>query len=167
MAAASQKRFLQLIEEYKPIIYKIAAVYALSSEGRQDLVLEIVISLWKAFPAFRQEARVSTWIYRVALNTAISNYRQDRYQRRKVALTSEQVFSLPEHPVTDWSEELDLLYQAIQQLAGLDRAIILLYLDEKSYQDISAITGLSSAAVGMRLKRIKEKLMTLIQSTTR
>ena len=167
MAAAFQESFLQLIEEYKLIIYKIAAVYALSQDGRQDLVQEIVLSLWKAFPSFRREAKVSTWIYRIALNTAISNYRQDHYQRKKVALTHEQVFSLPEHPVADWSEELRLLYQAIQQLAGLDRAIILLYLDEKSYQDISAITGLSTAAVGMRLKRIKEKLTTLIQSPLR
>ncbi len=124
----------------------------------------MTISLWKAYPSFRGEAKVSTWIYRIVLNTAITGYRQDKRHQRKVDLTNEEVLNLPDYPTDDWSLEVHLLYSAIQKLSTIDKAIILLYLEEKSYQEISIIIGIGTAAVGMRIKRIKEKLSILLKT---
>lgn len=152
-----EREFLHLIEKYKAIVYKIANLYAQNAEDRKDLFQEIMLSLWKAYPTFKGNAKVSTWIYRVSLNTAITNYR--KVQKRPVY---EPIFNLPEIKVEEVNhaqvEQLNVLYQAIETLNKIDKAIIFLYLEEKSYQEISQIMGITSANAGMRIKRIKKKL---------
>lgn len=163
--ATVQETFIQLLDEYKAIIYKIAAVYAVTDEGQKDLFQEIVINLWTSYESFRGESKVSTWLYRIALNTAITNYRRNKPYQKQVDLNHQEAVNLPNYTEVDWSEETGLLQKAIQKLTALDKAIILLYLEEKSYQEISAVTGISQPAVGMRIKRIKEKLTLLLKTT--
>lgn len=163
--ATIQETFMQLLDEYKAIIYKIAAVYAVTEESQKDLFQEITINLWTAYGTFRGESKVSTWLYRIALNTAITNYRRNKHYQKQVDLAHQEVMDLPNYTEVDWSEEAGLLQKAIQKLNALDKAVILLYLEEKSYQEISAVTGISQAAVGMRVKRIKEKLTLLLKTT--
>ncbi|WP_428665453.1 RNA polymerase sigma factor [Runella sp.] len=163
--ATVQETFIQLLDEYKAIIYKIAAVYAVTDEGQKDLFQEIVINLWTSYESFRGESKISTWLYRIALNTAITNYRRNKHYQKQVDLTHQEAVNLPNCTEVDWSEETALLQKAIQKLTAFDKAIILLYLEEKSYQEISAVIGISSPAVGMRIKRIKEKLILLLKTT--
>lgn len=153
-----ESNFLHLIEKYKAIVYKIANLYAQNTEDRKDLFQEMMLSLWKAYPNFKGNAKVSTWIYKVSLNTAITNYRKEK--KRPIY---EPIFNLPrevqgEKGNNERVEQINFLYQAIENLNKADKAIIFLYLEEKSYQEISQIMGISSASTGMKIKRIKEKL---------
>ena len=156
--------FLVLLETHKAIIYKISNLYAHTSEDRKDLFQEIVISLWKAYPHFKGRAKISTWIYQVGLNTAITNYR-----REKIKMGYELIFNISQETATyipnDQLEQMNGLYQAIEKLNKIDRAIILLYLEEKSYKEISEIMGITVANAGMRIKRIKEKLAEIFTKT--
>ena len=159
-----EKEFLALLNLHKAIVYKVVHVYAPPGESRRDLFQEIVVSLWKAFPAFRGEAKISTWFYRVALNTAITNYRREK---RSVPLHT--LYSAPIEPFTGSpesdDEEVQLLYGAIGKLTTIDKAIMLLYLEERPYKEISQVLGISQASVGMRIMRAKEKLAALLTKT--
>ncbi len=152
-----ENEFLAVLEAHKAIIYKIANLYAHTAEDRKDLFQEIVISLWKAYPHFKGNAKISTWIYQVGLNTAITNYRREKNKIRYEPIfpfTQETAAYIP----NDLMDQMNGLYQAIEKLDKVDRAIILLYLEEKSYKEISEIMGISVANAGMKIKRIKEKL---------
>lgn len=156
--------FLAVLEVHKAIIYKIANLYAHTSEDRKDLFQEIVIGLWKAYPHFKGTAKISTWIYQVGLNTAITNYR-----REKNKIRYEPIFSLTqetaEYANNDQLDQMNALYLSIEKLDKVDRAIILLYLEEKSYKEISEIMGITVSNAGMKIKRIKEKLAEIFTKT--
>lgn len=153
-----EEEFIRMINKHRGIIYKVCNLYYYKDEDRKDLFQEIVLQLWKSFPSFRGESQQSTWMYRVALNTAITIFRKDRKKR------SEQTISLAELEIPDLKELLEdsdnlvKLKQAIEQLTKVERAIIMLYLDEKSYDEISDIIGISNSNVGVKLNRIKTKL---------
>lgn len=127
----------------------------------------MMLSLWRAYPSFKGNAKISTWIYRVSLNTAITNYRREKKKPKY-----EPIFNLPREVQSEKGnnervEQINSLYQAIENLNKVDKAIILLYLEEKSYQEISQIMGITPANAGMKIKRIKEKLakrVTIIKS---
>jgi len=154
--------FLKMLSEHKLIIYKVTNIYCNTTDEKNDLMQEIVIGCWKAFPYYRHEAKISTWIYKIALNTAITNYRKSR-RRIKVSPLNDQTFNpIAEHLSEDPEEEIRILYLAISKLLPVDKAIILLYLEERTYQEIAEITGISVGNAGMRIKRAKEKLMNLI-----
>ncbi|WAC14406.1 RNA polymerase sigma factor [Dyadobacter pollutisoli] len=152
-----EKIFLQTIKEHQNIIHKISRMYRNTKEDQQDLFQEIVFQLWRAFPGFRQESKVSTWIYRIALNTAIAVYRKSKVN---ISLSDD----LPEHAdlETDISEQEELMYRALRQLNDSEKALISLYLEDYSYQEIADITGISENYVGVRLNRIKEKLKSIL-----
>ena len=159
----SEKEFSRLIYDNQGIIRKVCSIYGRSESEREDLAQEIMIRLWKGLPAFRKESKISTWIYRIALNTAIS---QQRTLRRRIRLES-----LPEEPLPDPTpssageeEQVKALYRGIDRLKPLEKAIILLYLEEKSYQEIAEITGLSKSNVSVKLVRIKAKLEKIVQN---
>ena len=121
-----------------------------------DLYQEVVLNLWKAFPKFRRECKMSTWIYRIALNTCISFMRKEKNIPEIVSLTPAEA-DLSE----EWDETqamLKQMYRLINRLGQLEKSIILLYLEEKSYEEISEITGLTVTNVATKLNRIKEKL---------
>lgn len=158
-----EKDFISILNQNAPILYKVCNLYCEIPEDRADLFQEIVLQLWKAFPNFRKEAKVSTWMYRIALNTAISNFRKKPKGVFKVSL-SDAGFEIPD-PVKHFSENdnITVLYKAIAQLNALEKAMIMLFLEEKSYQEIAEITGLSKTNVGVKLNRIKNKLEVIIK----
>jgi RNA polymerase sigma-70 factor (ECF subfamily) len=143
--------FLEMIRRNEGIIFKVASFYADKEQPIGDLYQEIVLNLWKAYPSFRGESKYSTWIYRIALNTCISFYR-----RNKNVIYVDISSDIPE-PV-DNKEDIQELYRLINRLGKIERALVLLYLDDKSYKEIAEITGLTVTNVATKLSRIKEKL---------
>ncbi|AXE21962.1 RNA polymerase subunit sigma-70 (plasmid) [Runella rosea] len=157
-----EKDFLHLLNIHRGILYKVCNLYLDNVEDRQDLFQEIVLQLWKAFPSFRNESAPSTWMYRVALNTAISNFRKRGKEGKKIELTASEL-QVPDVRYDDEINELAIrLREAIECLNAIEKAIILLYLDERSYTEIAAITGISLSNVGVKINRIKSKLKTII-----
>jgi len=149
-----EQEFLSVIREYERVIYKVCYLYTTPNATLNDLYQEVVLNIWKAFPKFRRECKISTWIYRIALNTCISFIRKEKNIPEIVTLTQE----------ADRSEEddetqtmLQQLYRMINRLGQLEKSIILLYLEEKSYEDISEITGLTVTNVATKLNRQTEK----------
>ena len=159
-----KKEFIELINNNRALIFKVCNLYCRDLENRKDLFQEVVLQLWKSFPGFRNESANSTWIYRVALNTAISNFRKESKKPEKKSLTLTE-FEIPDMPgATDEKENSSALNLAIERLSEIEKAIIMLYLDEKSYEEISEIIGISNSNVGVRLNRIKNKLSKLIKT---
>jgi len=158
-----EKAFVDMLNRHRGIIYKVCNLYCHEADDKQDLFQEITLQLWKAFPAFRQQAQQSTWMYRVALNTAISNFRKES-RRPGLSPLSELDFDIPDdYPPNQKSEQINELMQAIGNLNPIEKAIIMLYLDEKSYDEIAEITGITKNNVGVKLNRIKTKLETLLK----
>lgn len=154
-----QEPFLQLIQTNKGIIYKICNSYCRNKNDREDLAQEIIYQLWKSGKNFDTSFRFSTWMYRVALNTAISFYRKERKASGIIAFTEEQPDIEDKTDGTDEMEErINLLQQFIAQLRELDKALMLLYLEAKTYGEIADILGITETNVATRINRIKEKM---------
>ena len=155
----NKKAFSELVKENQAVIHKITMVYENTWAGREDLFQEICLQLWKAYPGFREESSFSTWMYRVALNTAISDV------RKRKSLFSTEPLRETDHVSWDTPRNDDNtrhLYRAISKLNRIDKAIILLWLEEKSYQEIAAIIGTSTNNISVKLVRIKRKLEEMI-----
>lgn len=151
--------FLNIIEAHKGIIYKVAHAYCYDLENRKDLIQEITIQLWLAFPKYDEHFMITTWMYRIALNVSISFYRkQTTRDRLNQPLTSEILSLVTDDGPLEPDFELSLLYHFIRELNELDRALILLYLEERSQQEIADILGISTSNVSTKVARIKEKL---------
>ena len=151
-----EKDFLEVIRTYERVIYKVCYLYTTPNATLNDLYQEVVLNIWKAYPKFRNECKVSTWIYRIALNTCISFIRKEKRIPEFVTLNPEVNGIMDESdPI---HEMLKQLYHLINQLGQLDKSIILLYLEEKSYEEIGEITGLTVTNVATKLSRIKDKL---------
>ena len=147
---------MSVIREYERVIYKVCYLYTTPNATLSDLYQEVVLNIWKAFPKFRKECKVSTWIYRIALNTCISFIRKEKNVPEFVTLNREGDWMTEENDPLQ--EMLRQLYRMINQLGQLDKSIILLYLEDKSYDEISEITGLTVTNVATKLSRIKDKL---------
>lgn len=153
--------FTQLIEENRGIIHKICMMYTSTQADKEDLYQEICLQLWRSFRTYRRDSKFSTWLYRVALNTAISSVRKDR--RRVATVQLDQM----EHFVSRDSEregKTRMLFKAVAKLNKVDRAIILLWLEEKEYAEISEVMGISKSAVSVRLVRIRERLKLIMKN---
>lgn len=154
--ATIEGQFLALIRQYERVIYKVCYLYTTKHASLGDLYQEVVLNLWKAYPKFRQECKVSTWIYRIALNTCISFIRKEKNIPDLVALTQEADWMTEEED--GWKEMIRQLHRMIDRLGQLDKSIILLYLEEKNYEEIAEITGLTVTNVATKISRIKDKL---------
>ncbi|MDX1627282.1 MAG: sigma-70 family RNA polymerase sigma factor [Fulvivirga sp.] len=154
-----QKAFLKIVDENQGIIYKVCKMYRDSREDQEDLFQEIVLQLWKAFPKFRQESKVSTWMYRIALNTAIATFRKN-----KVKLAFEESIPKDQHANTEEpSENEERIFEAIRKLNKAERAFIALYLEDYPYREIANIMGITENYVGVKISRIKEKLKDILK----
>ncbi len=152
----NEQQFLQLISENQGILHKICRLYRDTSEDREDLFQEMVFQLWRAMGSFRSDAKPSTFIYRVALNTAITSFR--KATKRKIITYAD---NLPDHPTEENNERehrLELLTEAIKKLEEADRAIMALLMDEVSYREIGEIIGISENNVAVKINRIKNKI---------
>ena len=156
------EQFLSVFEDNTGIIIKIARAFTRTSHDREDLINDIALELWKSFKSFNGNSKISTWIYRVALNTSM-NYK--RKKRNDTLFSSINDFKTE---TSEWlyeqddSEQSEILYRCIDELNELNKAIILLYLDGNSHDDISEITGISKTNVGTRIGRIKEQIRNLV-----
>ena len=146
------------LDEYKALVFKVVKAYALSSMDQNDLFQEITIQLWHSIPTFRQESSVSTWIYRIALNTAIKWVRRE--QKHSLAEPLENVEFVLNDSGVKVDERLEWLYEEIHQLDEIDRSLILLLLDGFSYKEMSGILGITDSNVGVKINRIKKHLIT-------
>lgn len=156
-----EDKFVHVIKEHEGIIYKVARIYTDVREDQNDLYQEIILQLWKAWKNFREDSKVSTWMYRIAMNTAITYMRKGKRVLSKVSIDTVKVnFVESSNPALE--ERLSILYRHIESLSTLDKGIILLYLEDRSYEEIAEITGLSSTNIGTRLSRIKQKLKSQI-----
>lgn len=154
-------QFTRVIKLNQGLIFKVAALYTNSLEDREDLYQEIVFQLWKSFGTFNEQSKLSTWMYRVAMNTAIYNLKSSK---RKVNTIPIDFESERFADVLDKTEEerIKVLYENIQTLNLLEKGIILLYLEEKSHLEIASIIGITTSNVGTKIARIKEKLKSQI-----
>lgn len=159
----NQDEFLRLINEHKAMLHKVCNVYCQSADDRQDMFQEIVIQLWKAYPRFRGDSKFSTWLYRIALNTAISDLRK---QQRRVKLTfpEEVPLQMPLSEDREKQEQVQQLYKAIAGLSEIEKAIVMLYLDDKSYDEMEEILGINQNNLRVKMNRVKEKLRKLTKA---
>lgn len=159
---AEKNRFLELIKENQDIVHKICCLYSNNTDDRKDLSQEIICQLWKSYQSFRGDSKFTTWMYKVALNTALLNLRRHRFRMRTERLTEHHTDIPAEAAEKDKHGQISRLYQAIYQLGKLDRAVILLYLEQLSYKEISEVIGISESNVSVRLVRTKKKLKELL-----
>ena len=152
---SGEKDFLDRIADHERLIHKVCRLYADESVDREDLFQEILCQAWRSYAGFREESRFSTWLYRVALNTAITHLRK---KRRPGDVSAGEEWVRHEAPTDPYAEEVDIMYAAINRLSKIDKAIILLYLEDCSYDDMSDIMGMSVSNIGVRLNRIRKRL---------
>lgn len=155
----NQEDFLAVVQAHKGIIYKVANAYCALAEARKDLVQEIIIQLWRSFSSYDDRFKHSTWVYRIALNTAISQYRKE-ISRKKLAvpLPDDLLYLADGIDHNETGAQLKLLQQFITELKELDRALLLLYLEEKPHAVIAEIMGISVSNVATKIGRIKDIL---------
>lgn len=154
---SKEEEFVNLIHENQGLIYKITSIYAKEKAEQDDLYQEIVYQTWKSFDHFKKASKPSTWLYRVGMNTAITHLNKSKKQLN--TLPFEQItlqFSEPQD--SEKEERIQMLYAQIRKLNLLDRGIIFLFLEEKTYEEIAEISGISVSNVGTRMSRIRRKL---------
>lgn len=151
-----------MITEHQDLIRKVAAMYYKNQADQEDAFQEILVNLWKAYPTFRGESKITTWMYRVALNTVISGFRKasNRVHRSRSDVSISDELIKPERDQVS-SEDIDVLYQSIERLTDIEKAVIMLYMEEKTYDDIAEIMGMTRTNVGVKINRIKKKLQKL------
>lgn len=152
------KLFQELIEQHKGILFKVARTYCQNEEDRQDLVQEIMIQLWQSFHRYNTKFKISTWMYRISINVAISFYRKNLVRRGNNMPLNEQINEIQHDAKSEKEQQLNLLERFINELKEFDKALMLLYLEDKSHAEISDILGISVGNVGTKVGRIKDKL---------
>ena len=145
--------FLSLIKNNEKVILKICNIYCRESEDRADLYQDILIQLWNSYPKFNRRSKVTTWMYRIALNTAVSRFRKEKKRPVREQLSDQYVTDS-----VNKNENISLLYLAIESLNKIEKAIITLYMDGIKYKEIGEIMGLSESNIGFKINQIKGKL---------
>ena len=154
--------FIKEISDNKGIIHKVCNVYCNNSEEKKDMMQELTLQLWKSFPNFSRKSTFSTWMYRIALNTAITNIRKSKNSPILESLSEKQNTLIEKEDLPNMDEEINKLYKAIAKLNEIEKGIILLYLEKKTYTEIGEITGLSEKNISVKIVRIKSKLKKLL-----
>lgn len=157
MREIGEIEFENIIQEHELLILKVCRIYSSQRYGREDLFQEIVIQLWHSFQSFKGQSKLSTWIYKVALYTAIARFRKEKscvhFSENNLSIdTSDDI----NNTIAD--EQLKVLYEAIEQLNEIEKAIILLYLDKNSYAEMENIIGIPQGNLRVKMSRIKDKL---------
>jgi RNA polymerase sigma-70 factor (ECF subfamily) len=150
--------FQKVIEMHKGILFKVARSYCQNEESRQDLIQEMMIQIWKSFHKYDQSFAITTWLYRIALNVAISFYRKSTLRQGINIAMEDNISSIEQAETNENEQHLQLLEQFISELNRLDKALMLLYLEDKSHAEISEILALTVTNVATKIGRIKEKL---------
>lgn len=156
-----EKEFIELIRSHQGILHKICNIYFLRDPYREDYYQEILIRLWKSYPGFKSQSAFSTWLYRVALNTAIDIIRKKSILPKHTELSKTE-FNIAESNNSPDNDNKDKLYLAINLLSDVEKAIIILYLEDFNYNEIAEITGISENYAGVKINRIKTKLIKIL-----
>lgn len=156
----AKEKFVQILKENKGILYKIIKTYCKDAEDRKDLEQEIIINLWKSMPSFSGEIKLSTWIYKVALNVSISFYRKDVLRKANTSSINASIFKEIdfEEPPEEFNPNRKFLHDFIDQQDEFNKEILILYLEDLSYKEIAEIVGITESNVGTKLNRLKKKL---------
>jgi RNA polymerase sigma-70 factor (ECF subfamily) len=160
----TQEEFVRQVQTNQGIIQKICRLYCQTQPDREDLFQEIVVQLWKGLPKFQGQSKFTTWMYRVALNTAISDFRK---RKRTLSISEVEVALLDvksEPAEVNEEEQLNTLYVAISHLPEIDKAIVILYLEDKSYEEMEDILGINTNNLRVKMNRIREKLRHLTKN---
>ena len=152
---STEQEFIQLLNKHQNIIHKVCSVYMDVYADREDLFQEVTLQAWKAYPNFRGDAKFSTWLYRVALNTAITFFRKEKKQ---IPTINTEVFFDNSEFHNPIEEQVQAMYKAIGDLGKIDKALIMLYLEDYNYNDIGEILGISANNVAVKMNRLKIKL---------
>ena len=163
MKSAKEQQFEELVKQYKRTIYSVCYMFSRDKEEINDLFQEILVRLWLGFDQFEQRSSVNTWVYRIALNTAINSDKRAKRRPQTVPLSTDID---PYDPQESSLEQVRQLYALINQLDVMDRGLVLLWLEGIGYDEIAAIMGITVANVGIKLHRIKEKLVQKSKSVT-
>jgi len=155
--AELQGRFQILVEEHRKILYKVCNSYCRNRDDREDLAQEIIVQLWRSFGSFDERYRFSTWMYRIALNVAISFYRRESTRTRHVLSDNERVLEAVDERARP-PDELQLLYQFIDGLDALNKALVMLYLDGNSYAEVAEVLGISETNVATKINRLRKTM---------
>ena len=159
-----EHRFVANLERHQNIVHKICRIYTNDQDSHNDLFQEITIQLWKAFPKFRGDAKFSTWMYRVALNTAITLYRKSKRSIKTQDIDTVS-FKIKADEYDDQTEQqLKLMYTAVKQLNDIDKALVFLYLEDQSYKEISDTLGITEVNARVKMNRVKTKLKSILNA---
>jgi len=153
-----QQFFQEIIEQHKGILFKVARTYCQNAEDRQDLIQEIMIQVWQSIHKYNDQYKISTWLYRISLNVAISFYRKSSARAKKYTELNEQIAETAIDDKLENELQLNLLDHFISELKEIDKALTILYLEDKSHTEIAEILGMSVSNVGTKIGRIKDKL---------
>lgn len=153
-----QERFQEVIKQHKGILVKVARMYCRENADHDDLIQEISIQIWRALDRYDDRYKLSTWLYRIALNVAISQFRKKTGREKFTIPLTEHIQPADEPNYSEKEHQLNRLEQFISELNHFDKALMLLYLEDKSHAEISEILGISVSNVGTKVSRIKEKL---------
>ncbi|NBC67093.1 MAG: sigma-70 family RNA polymerase sigma factor [Bacteroidetes bacterium] len=159
-----ENKFIRLVDEFQGIIHKVCRMYCDDKTHREDLFQEIILQLWKSYPSFKSESKFSTWMYRVALNVAIQDFRKEK-KRRFLFLEHFEFKEPASAPKNEFKEErIEELYKAISKLDKIERAIMLLHLDEVPNEEIAEIVGITQNYVRVKMTRIRRKIAQTIKT---
>jgi RNA polymerase sigma factor (sigma-70 family) len=151
-----EQEFKALVANNHLLIYKVCRMYCTNEADMQDLYQDILVQLWKAFPSFKGVSKISTWIYRIAINTSITQFR--KIKRRPIHENISELMAETISNPDSKQEDIEQLNRAIALLADIEKAIILLYLDEYSYKEIAEVIGTTESNIGFKINKIKNKL---------
>lgn len=161
MEKLEQRQYFQeIIKQHKGILFKVARAYCPNEDDRQDLIQEMMIQIWQSIHRYNDQYKISTWLYRISLNTAISFYRKNSTRERRFTVLDEKTAQIPTIDKSDNERLFNLLEQFISDLKEIDKALMILYLEDKSHAEIAEILGMSVSNVGTKIGRIKDKLKT-------
>lgn len=164
MNKPQEEEFVKLLKEHQNIIHKICKLYTADDDAHKDLFQEITIQLWKAYPNFRGDAKFTTWAYRVGLNTAITLYRKKKKNIETISFDASFHKVKEENYSFEEEEKLKLLYNAINYLNDIEKALIFLYLEDKDYTEIAETLGISEVNARVKMNRVKGKLKNLVKT---
>ena len=157
------QEFIEFVDNHRKLIYKVCRMYCRNNSLLKDVVQEILAQLWTAFPKYDNSTKSSTWIYRIVLNTAISCYRRDKKHRDRRTDIDQSVFLIAEeYESDDTDEQIRRIYAFMEQFSELDKALLMLYLEERAYEEIAGILGITVTNVATKISRLKQRLKKLM-----
>jgi RNA polymerase sigma-70 factor, ECF subfamily len=158
-----ENEFIELVNKHQGILHKICNSYFNRNPNKEDYYQEMLIRIWKSYPSFKNQSGFSTWLYRVAINTAIDIIRKQNLKPRHTELSKIE-YNLPEENQNNESDKKDMLYKAINHLSDVEKGIIILYLEDYSYKEIAEIIGISESNTGVKINRIKNQLIKILRN---